>query len=39
MNVMMIPHPTWFIVAAVIAIVAGAWLGTLCRGALCGHNA
>jgi len=31
MNIMMIPHPTWFIVAAVAAIVVGAWLGTMCR--------
>lgn len=31
MNVMMIPHPTWFIVLAVVAIVIGAWLGTMCK--------
>ena len=37
MNVMMIPHPTWFIVAAVIAIVVGAWLGTMCERARAGN--
>ena len=31
MNVAMIPHPTWFIVAAVVAIFVGAWLGTKCQ--------
>ena len=31
MNVAMIPHPTWFIIAAVVAIFAGAWLGTKCQ--------
>lgn len=36
MNVMMIPHPTWFIMAAVIAIVVGAWLGTMCERARAG---
>jgi hypothetical protein len=39
MNVMMIPHPTWFIIAAVAAIVIGAWLGTMCRRAIAGHDA
>jgi len=39
MNVMMIPHPTWFIVAAVVAIVAGAWLGTMCRRVIGGSTA
>ncbi|MCO4811939.1 MAG: hypothetical protein KC572_10075 [Gammaproteobacteria bacterium] len=39
MNVMMIPHPTWFILAAVIAIVAGAWLGTMCKRAIVGNDA
>lgn len=38
MNVAMIPHPSWFIVAAVIAIVAGAWLGTMCRRATAGDD-
>lgn len=38
MNVMMIPHPTWFIVAAVVAIVIGAWLGTTCKRAAAGNN-
>ena len=38
MNVMMIPHPTWFIVAAVIAIVVGAWLGTMCERARSGNS-
>lgn len=37
MNVMMIPHPTWFVVAAVIAIVVGAWLGTMCERARSGN--
>ena len=37
MNVMMIPHPTWFIVLAVVAIVIGAWLGTMCRRASAGN--
>ena len=37
MNVMMIPHPTWFIVAAVIAIAVGAWLGTMCERARAGN--
>jgi len=31
MNVMMIPHPTWFVVLAVVAIFIGAWLGTMCQ--------
>ena len=39
MNVAMIPHPTWFIVAAVVAIVAGAWLGTMCERARAGNDA
>lgn len=39
MNVMMIPHPTWFIVGAVIAIVVGAWLGTMCERARAGNAA
>jgi len=39
MNVMMIPHPTWFILAAVVAIVVGAWLGTMCKRAIAGNNA
>jgi hypothetical protein len=39
MNVMMIPHPTWFILAAVVAIVAGAWLGTMCKRAIAGNDA
>ncbi len=39
MNVMMIPHPTWFIVAAVAAIVIGAWLGTMCRRVIAGNTA
>ena len=37
MNVMMIPHPTWFIVLAVVAIVIGAWLGTMCKRATAGN--
>ena len=37
MNVMMIPHPTWFIVLAVVALVIGAWLGTMCRRASAGN--
>ena len=39
MNVAMIPHPTWFIVVAVIAIVVGAWLGTKCERATAGNDA
>jgi uncharacterized protein YacL len=39
MNVMMIPHPTWFIVVAVIAIAVGAWLGTMCERARAGNTA
>ena len=39
MNVMMIPHPTWFILAAVVAIVVGAWLGTMCKRAIAGNAA
>lgn len=39
MNVMMIPHPAWFIVAAVIAIVVGAWLGTMCERTKAGNAA
>jgi len=39
MNVAMIPHPTWFIVAAVVAIFAGAWLGTKCERANAGNDA
>lgn len=31
MHVAMIPHPTWFIIAAVVAIFAGAGLGTKCE--------
>ena len=31
MNVAMIPHPTWFIALAVVAIVVAAWLGTMCE--------
>lgn len=27
MNVAMIPHPTWFVVAAIVAIIVAAWLG------------
>lgn len=38
-NVMMVPHPTWFIVLAVVAIVIGAWLGTLCKRATTGNTA
>lgn len=38
-NVAMIPHPTWFIVVAVVAIVIGAWLGTMCRRAPAGADA
>jgi len=37
MNVMMIPHPAWFIVLAVVAIVIGAWLGTMCERATAGN--
>lgn len=37
MNVMMIPHPTWFVIAAVVAIVIGAWLGTMCERATAGN--
>ncbi len=39
MNVAMIPHPTWFIVAAVVAIFAGAWLGTMCNRTTAGNDA
>lgn len=39
MNVMTIPHPTWFIVLAVVAIVIGAWLGTMCERATAGNDA
>jgi len=39
MNVAMIPHPTWFIVVAVVAIAIGAWLGTMCRRATAGEDA
>jgi hypothetical protein len=38
MNVMMIPHPTWFIIVAVVAIVVGAWLGTMCKRATAGNT-
>lgn len=38
MNVMMIPHPTWFIGLAVVAIVIGAWLGTMCERATAGND-
>lgn len=31
MNVISIPHPVWFIILAVVAIVVGAWLGTMCE--------
>ena len=36
MNVAMIPHPVWFIVLAVVAIVIAAWLGTKCARATAG---
>ena len=36
MNVAMIPHPTWFIILAVVAIVAAGWLGTMCARATAG---
>ena len=39
MNVAMIPHPTWFIVAAVVAIFAGAWLGMKCDRTQAGDDA
>lgn len=39
MSVAMIPHPTWFIVVAVIAIVIGAWLGTQCKRATASNDA
>ena len=39
MNVAMIPHPTWFIVVAVIAIVIGAGLGTMCKRATASNDA
>ncbi|RZV36485.1 MAG: hypothetical protein EX272_08210 [Chromatiales bacterium] len=39
MNVAMIPHPTWFIVAAVVAIFAGAWLGMKCERTRAGDDA
>ncbi len=37
MNVAMIPHPVWFIVLAVVAIVVAAWLGTKCERATAGN--
>ena len=37
MNVAMIPHPVWFIVLAVVAIVIAAWLGTKCERASAGN--
>jgi hypothetical protein len=37
MNVMMIPHPAWFVILAVVVIVVGAWLGTMCERARAGN--
>jgi hypothetical protein len=31
MNLVMIPHPTWFSILGVAGIVVAAWLGTMCR--------
>ncbi len=30
-NLVMIPHPTWFAILGVAGILVGAWLGTMCR--------
>jgi len=37
LNVAMIPHPAWFIIAAVVAIAVAAWLGTSCERATAGN--
>ena len=37
MNVAMIPHPVWFLILAVVAIVIAAWLGTKCERASAGN--
>lgn len=37
MNVMMLPHPVWFVILAVVVIVVGAWLGTMCERARAGN--
>lgn len=36
-NVISIPHPTWFIILAVVAIVSGATIGTQCKRATVGN--
>ncbi len=30
-NLVMIPHPTWFAILGVAGIIVGAWLGTMCK--------
>lgn len=37
LNVMTIPHPTWFVILAIVAIFIGAWLGTMCKPATEGN--
>lgn len=39
MNIAMIPHPTWFVVAAIIAIIVAAWLGQLSGSRRAGQDA
>lgn len=36
MNLVMIPHPTWFSILGVAGIVVAAWLGTMCERARSG---
>ena len=37
MNLVMIPHPTWFSILGVVGILIAAWLGTKCERATAGN--
>ena len=37
MNLVMIPHPTWFSVLGVVGVLVAAWLGTMCERATAGN--
>lgn len=39
MNLVMIPHPTWFSVLGIVGVVVAAWLGTMCERATAGNDA
>jgi hypothetical protein len=39
MNLIMIPHPTWFSVLGIVGVLVAAWLGTMCERATTGNDA